>query len=290
MENIIRHLLGFLARRLPCVVKLMLILLYPFPRFFIAVAQWGGLPQAVMSRVWNIHHGPLRGYRLSNLLPLEIGPVLADSMEIRCSNLLARLDFKSAIVFDVGGSYGYYALLLSRLVEAGQVYSFEPDWRSYGRLVKNLAINALQNVVPVPVCISNFQPTLLKWSSRQDDPWNSSLANDQQTDTQNITAVPVMSLDEFSHVLNIQNQVRLIKIDVEGAELDVLKGATRLLDSAQPLILCELHSAEIAQRVFEFLSARHYEWEMVEYMSKTRQHILAFSASQSAQCRAVIAK
>jgi FkbM family methyltransferase len=139
----------------------------------------------------------------------------------------------------VGAGYGYYALLLARLVEMGRAYSFEPDWRSYGRLVQNLAINAVQNVVPVPVCISNSQPTLLKWSSRQEDPWNSGLANDQQVDAQNLTAVPAMSLDEFSCVLNVQNQVKLIKVDVEGAELDVLKGATRLLDSSQPLILCE---------------------------------------------------
>jgi FkbM family methyltransferase len=289
-KNKLRSLFGYLGIKVPGLVKLILMLMYSFPRLFIAVAQWSGLSQAVMARTWNIHRGPLKGYRLFNLLPSEIVPVLANSMEIRCSDLLSKLNIKSAIVFDVGGSYGYYALLLARLVEVGKVYSFEPDWRSYGRLVQNLAINAIQNVVPVPVCISNSQPTLMKWSSRQEDPWNSGLANDQQTGSQNLTTVPVMSLDGFSQTLNIQNQLRLIKIDVEGAELDVLKGATHLLDSAQPLMLCELHSAEIAQQVFKFLSTKGYEWEMIEYMNETRQHILAFPASQSAQCRAVITK
>ena len=289
-KNNSRSMLGCLGKKIPWLVKLLLIFVYPFPRLFIAITQWSGLSSAVMARIWNIHRGPLKGYRLFNLLPLEIAPVLSNSMEIRCSNILSKLNLNSAIVFDVGAGYGYYALLLARLVEMGRAYSFEPDWRSYGRLVQNLAINAVQNVVPVPVCISNSQPTLLKWSSRQEDPWNSGLANDQQVDAQNLTAVPAMSLDEFSCVLNVQNQVKLIKVDVEGAELDVLKGATRLLDSSQPLILCELHSAGIAQQVFQFLFAKHYEWEMVEYMSETRQHNLDFPASQSANYRAVIAK
>ena len=145
-------------------------------------------------------------------------------------------------------------------------------------------------MIPVPICVSNSYPTLLPWRSRKDDPWNSRLAGDQREDAQNLTAVPVISLDEFSRVLDAQSRVRFIKIDVEGAELDVLEGSARLLDSSQPLILCELHSTEIAQQVFQFLSARNYEWEIVEYMSETRQHILAFPASHAANYRAVIAK
>lgn len=290
VKKLLKRLFRFLGINAPWIVRLFLLLAIPVPRLFIAIAQWSGQSQSVMTRTWNIHSGPLKGYRLFNLLLAEIVPVLQNRMEIRCSDLLLKVDLKSAVVFDVGASYGYYTLLLSCLVDVGTIYSFEPDWRSYGRLVQNLAINAIRNVVPVPICISNSQPTLLKWNSREDDPWNSSPANNQQADTHTLTAVPVMSIDEFSHVLNIQNQVGFIKIDVEGAELDVLKGATHLLDSAHPLILCELHSAEIAQQVFEFLSAKHYEWEMVEYMSETRQHILAFPANQSVRCRALIEK
>lgn len=288
IKNKLRSLFGYLGIETPWLVKSILMLVYPFSRLFIVIAQWSGLSQVVMARTWNIHHGPLKGYRLFNLLPSEIAPVLADNMEIYCSNLLSKLNLKSAIVFDVGASYGYYTLLLARLVEMGQVYSFEPDWRSYGRLVRNLAVNIVRNAVPVPVCISNSHSTLLKWDSRQDDPWNSGLANDQQINMQNLTTVPAMSLDEFSQVINLQNQVRLIKVDVEGSELEVLKGASRLLACSHPLILCELHSAGIAQQVFEFLSAKNYAWEMVEYMSEERQHILAFPASQSAHYRAVV--
>ena len=119
MKNTLRGLLGFLGNKFPWIIKLILMLTYPFPRWFIAVAQWGGLSQAVTQRTWHIHSGPLRGYWLADLLLMEIAPVLANRVEIHCSDLLSRLNLKSATVFDVGGSYGYYALLLARLVGGG---------------------------------------------------------------------------------------------------------------------------------------------------------------------------
>jgi len=290
IRKALRSLIGYLGIKTPCLIRLILILVFPIPRFFIAIAQWGGLQQAAMRRIWNIHRGPLKGYRLVNLLPLEIAPVLANSMEIHCSNMLSRLNLKSAVVFDVGGGYGYYALLLARLVEMGKVYSFEPDWRSYGRLTNNLAINNILNVIPVPVCVSNFQLVLRPWCSQKDDPWNSCLAGNDHNDTNNLTIVPVTSLDNFSRMIDVQNRVRFIKIDVEGSELDVLEGSTNLINCSYPLILCELHSAEIAQQVFNFFSSKNYEWEMVEYMSETRQHIIAFPARQAAEYRKMIAQ
>jgi FkbM family methyltransferase len=263
-------------------------LLYPFPKLFITIAQWGGLSKMVIARTWNIHCGPLDRYRLSNLLPAEIIPVLDNNMEICCSNLLTKFDFKSAIVFDVGGSYGYYALLLSRLVEGGRVFCFEPDWRSYGRLAQNLAINNIQNVIPVPICMSDCSLGLKNWCSRSDDPWNSHLVVTGHSDSHDITSVPVASLDEFSRFLNIQDKLRFIKIDVEGAELNVLKGAVYLIDNFQPLILCELHSSEVAKQVFQFLSSRMYKWKVIEHMSENRQHILAFPFKQAEHYRFLV--
>jgi hypothetical protein len=75
---------------------------------------------------------------------------------------------------------------------------------------------------------------------------------------------------------------------VEGAELKVLEGAIRILDRSKPLLLCELHGTEIAQQVFAFLSERGYQQEMIEYMSETRQHILAFPRSEAESVRGLI--
>jgi len=234
----------------------------------------------------------LAGLKFTNLFPREIAPVLANRMEIRCSNLLTCLPLESAIVLDVGGSYGYYALLLSRLVgEKGRIYSFEPDWRNFERLTHNLPLNNIKNVIAVPVCASNVSMGLAPWSSFEDEPWHSRLMNDRiEGDFQWTTAVPVTTLDNFAEVLNILDKIRLIKIDVEGAELKVLEGAIRLLDQSKPLVLCELHGTEIAKQVSAFFAERGYQQGIIEYMSETRQHILAFPAPQAETYRALISK
>ena len=213
-------------------------------------------------------------------------------MEISCSNLLARLPLRGGVVLDIGGSYGYYALLLSRLVGGdGRVYSFEPDWRSFERLTRNLAINNCKNVTAVPICVSNLSAGLAKWQSFDDEPWNSRLVDNlPEIESQHLTVVPVTTLDEFASMLGALDKIQLVKIDVEGAELKVLEGTTRLLRQSKPILLCELHGADIARQVFGFLSEFGYQWERIEYMSETRQHILAFGSDQADRYQALISR
>ena len=286
----VRDWLWRLGETAPQIAKLCLATVYPFPRLYGFVAKSAKLTRVAEGRVWHIRSGPLSGFQLTRLLPDEIWPVLSNSMEIRCSNAIARLPLKNGIALDIGGSYGYYALLLSRLVgEAGHVYCFEPDWHSFERLTQNLALNDRKNVLAVPICISNLSAGMVKWQSSDDQPWNSRMADPSQAaSSPHLTAVPVTTLDEFVNVLGITKRIQLIKIDVEGAELEVLQGSVALLRNSRPPILCELHGADTAQRVFEFLERLEYQWEKIEYMSETRQHILAFASEQATYLRSLI--
>lgn len=248
------------------------------------------LTDPIQQRVWRIDEGPLAGFNLAGLLPNEIGPVLENKMEIRCSKLLQRLPgIEGGVVFDVGGSYGYYALLLSRSVGgAGRVYTFEPDWRSFQRLTRNLVVNKIENVVAVPVCASNGPVALAPWLSCEDEPWNSRVMGEGVENNCGQTVVPVVRLDDFAEALHMVGRVRLIKIDVEGAELQVLQGARRILDQSAPLVLCELHGTEIAKQVRECLLEMGFEHQMIEYMNETRQHILAYPRSEAQRTQAII--
>jgi FkbM family methyltransferase len=286
----VRNWLCYLGKTAPQIAKLCLAIVYPFPRLYGFVAKSAKLTRLAERRVWHIRSGPLRGFQLTQLLPDEIWPVLNNSMEIRCSNVITRLPLKNGIVLDIGASYGYYTLLLSRLVgEAGRVYCFEPDWHSFERLTHNLALNDRKNVLAVPICISNLSVGMVKWQSSDDQPWSSRIADPSLDNSfPYLTAVPVTTLDEFVNILGITKQIQLIKIDVEGAELEVLQGAVALLGNSHPPILCELHGADIAQRVFEFLERLEYQWEKIEYMNETRQHILAFAPEQAAHLRSLI--
>ncbi len=291
----LRRRLGWWMRRTsqlsPRLGRFFLYCATPFPLHYIDIARLVEPRGAVERRIWRIDDGPLAGFKLTGLLPGEIVPVLANKMEIRCSSLLQRLpSIEGGVVLDVGGSYGYYALLLSRLVgSTGRVYTFEPDWRSFQRLTRNLAANNVQNVVAVPLCASNSSVGLAPWHSCEDEPWNSRLvAEGMANNCGGQAVVPVVRLDDFAEALHMLGTIRLIKIDVEGAELKVLEGASRILDESKPLLLCELHGNEIAQQVIGFLSQRGYQQEMIEYMSETRQHIFAYPRGEAERTWAAI--
>jgi len=282
---------GKISRASPRLGRLLLYCARPFPLRYLGLARRANLTGPVQRRVWCIDDGPLAGFKLSGLLPDEIGPVLTNKMEIRCSKLLQRLPLiEAGVVLDVGGSYGYYALLLSRSVgRGGRVYTFEPDWRSFQRLTVNLAVNNVENVMAVPVCASNGPVALAPWLSCEDEPWNSRvMAEGIENNHGRQTVVPAVRLDDFAEALQILGRIRLIKIDVEGAELQVLEGARRILDQSGPLVLCELHGTEIARQVVAYLLEMGFEQQMIEYMSETRRHILAYPRSEAQRTRAVI--
>jgi len=290
LKKYIKRWLEYLGDRAPLLAAGVLLATWPFPRLYLFVARHARLNRRVMERTFYIQQGPLAGFRLRNLLSDEIGPILTHKMEIICSTVLMQLPLESGVVLDIGGLYGYYALLLARLVGAdGRVFSFEPDWHSFSRLAHNLALNDIQNVIPVPLCVSDVSGGLAKWCSVGDKPWESGLVeNVQAAGAHALTSVPITTLDDFGSMLEIAEDVKLIKIDVEGAELKVLQGATQLLRKSKPIILCELHGAGIAQQVFSFLSELDYHWEQLEYADETRQHILAFVSDQAEMCRAFI--
>lgn len=290
MKKSVQRWLQYLGDTAPWLAQCVLLALWPFPRMYVFVAQHARVSRLVMERTFHIHSGPLAGFKLQNLLPDEIRPVLSNRMEIISCDVLTRLQLKSGVVLDVGGSYGYYALLLARLVGVnGHVYSFEPDWRSFARLINNLVLNCIQNVVPVPICLSDMPQGLAKWQSMHNEPWKSRLVDSvQAVDAHAVTAVPITTLDDFVSMLEITDKVNLVKVDVEGAEFKVLQGAKQLLLKSKPILLCELHSTEIAQKVFGLLSESGYQWEQIEYADETRQHILAFGHDQAEMCRDLI--
>jgi len=290
-KDAIRRWLVQFGNSAPWLARLCLWGFFPFPRIYLFVARYVGLTSLAAKRTWRVPNGPLTGFKLTSLSPDEIGPVLANRMEFRCSNLLAQLSLEGKIVLDIGGSYGYYALLLSRLVgESGQVFSFEPDWNSFERLTRNLAINERTNTRAVPFCLSDLSFGLVRWVSFDNESWNNRMADSlPKTDSQKLTVVPVTTLDDFICALGIdQDKIRLIKIDVEGAELKVMRGAVNTLRNAKPSILCELHGGELVKQVFEFLKELGYQWKMIEYMGETRQHIFAYPAYLADQYEAIV--
>jgi FkbM family methyltransferase len=157
------------------------------------------------------------------------------------------------IVVDCGAHHGLTTILFSRWASAGKVFGYEAHPRNAEIGQKNLAKNEMRNAI-----IKHSAVGLSVGTAQISDHSNSALLADK--DANGIT-VPMVTLDsEFSS----RAYPTFIKIDVEGQELNVLKGATRILKFRPKLdieIHCSLHADPLNEirDLFSCISIKDYE-------------------------------
>lgn len=163
-------------------------------------------------------------------------------------------------VIDVGADIGYYTLLLARLVgPSGKVLAFEPIPAAKAYLDFNVELNHLDAVQTFPVALFDKSGEALL-----EDPLRASRINPgKKTAAGNDIAVSLVVLDESWPTYGIE-RVDFVKIDVEGAELNVLKGMEHTLRMFHPHILVEIHASPLGNFGFtpsdlmDFLGAYAY--------------------------------
>lgn len=141
------------------------------------------------------------------------------------------LDFlKPGMVFlDVGAHFGEYTLMASRQVgESGHVHAFEPQTDICALLERNVALNKAGNVTVNVCAVADRDGETAFWERRE--PASSSLEatvpGGPDSDVARVVTVPVRSIDAYCDEKGCVPE--LIKVDVEGAEQLVLRGAARL--------------------------------------------------------------
>jgi FkbM family methyltransferase len=141
-------------------------------------------------------------------------------------------------VLDIGAQSGFYSLLLSRLVgPEGMVFAFEPLPANFRILEENLRLNSIQNVTTRREAVSDFSGDI-SFDFPHDEV--SLIAGPLlESDDVGTFRVPAISLDDFVHQTG--QPIQFIKMDVEGAETAVLRGAVQTLRSFHPSMVVELH-------------------------------------------------
>jgi FkbM family methyltransferase len=143
--------------------------------------------------------------------------------------------------FDVGANVGLYSLAAAKKAVDGKVFSFEPCQWTYQRLLRNVELNGLQNISTVCTALgeSSGQAVLQINAPGKDGLNTLGRARHPDSEITGQETVPVTTLDEFMAQSRIC-KVDVMKIDVEGAELFLFRGARNLLEQpASPLILYE---------------------------------------------------
>jgi FkbM family methyltransferase len=144
--------------------------------------------------------------------------------------LVAKLLKPQMKVVDAGANIGLYSLLAARRVgDGGQIWSFEPSQTTYKFFLDNLALNDVKTVAAHRLALGDVKGELtLRAESGFGDLYRHLDYSGNASEGDMVESVPVVTLDDFAASQKI-DQIDFLKIDVEGGELCLLKGAKGLL-------------------------------------------------------------
>jgi FkbM family methyltransferase len=171
------------------------------------------------------------------------------SYECAKQHAVARALKPGMVFFDVGAHVGFYTLLASVLVNDGRVFAFEPLERNAALLEKHVRLNGITNVTLFRLAVGDRPGTARFQVGR-----SSSMG---KLSADGGLPVEVASLDDL-HARGVIPAPDVVKIDVEGAEALVLRGASRLLSEGRPVLFLATHGRQVHGECLDFLRARGY--------------------------------
>ena len=173
----------------------------------------------------------------------------SDDYETEETNLIAEIIKPGMTVLDIGGNIGYFTLLMAHLVSReGKIHTFEPNPPIYSRLVKNIEINPELNdgrITLHKIALSSKEGETTFYCPIEGHEGVGGLKNTERASIEKTIKVKTQTLDNFIIDKNIK-KIDFIKMDIEGGELDVLKGADNVLEKIRPIILFEANELNTA--------------------------------------------
>lgn len=194
-------------------------------------------------------------------------PLLAGEFEAAEMAFVERFLKPGMTVLDVGAHHGLYSLLASARVGAGgRVFAFEPSPRERRALRLNLLLNLAGNVSVQGLALGSDNGEQSLFVVQGSQRGCNSLRPPEVFSATVPVSVRVVPLDEWLVKQKI-NHVNFIKLDVEGGELDALKGGAGLFERRpRPTVLAEVQDIRTrpwgypAQEIINYLADRDYWW------------------------------
>ena len=174
------------------------------------------------------------------------------------AELFQQLCRQGDIVVEVGANIGALTLPLANAVgDSGRVYAFEPQRIVFQTLCANMAMNSINNVECFQAAVSSEDGHIFVPDIHYDK--ESNFGNFKADAFAEGSRVPKIVLDNFLELPGL----RLLKVDAEGMEYDVITGAKKLIEKFRPVLYVENDRDDKAQQLIDLI--RSYDYRMFSH-------------------------
>lgn len=168
--------------------------------------------------------------------------------------IIEYLKIKHGSFIDVGANFGKYSVIIGNKMENYEkIISIEPESKNFKILIENLKLNNIKRVIPLKIACFSKNTKMKLYLSQDKDPGRHSLIKKGEE----YEFVKCLKLDKIVLDYKIK-EVSLIKIDVEGAEKEVLEGAFKTLKRDRPKIIFEALDEKYLKKCKNFLNKFNY--------------------------------
>jgi len=199
---------------------------------------------------YTVRHGLIRGMkRRGGLGWVPAGAFSKEEIFWR------KLPLDGLVIYDVGAYHGILTLYFAS--RAAHVIAWEPNEANHARLVQNIRLNNLTNVLVRKLAVGSHA----RWGTLTYDPSMAGGGSVQTHAAGTVTQpVEITTLDSDIATASLPAP-DLIKIDVEGSELEVLEGARSTLAAHHPALFLEMHGETMREKTCKAVAIVEFLWD-----------------------------
>ncbi len=158
----------------------------------------------------------------------DVGKILSDTLR------------EGSVFVDIGANIGYFSILASQMVgNTGKVLSFEPLEACRAQLEESMLMNKFQNIQVFPYACGSVESSSTIYIRRRNIGGSSLFANLGKGKPAPVDATQTVKVVKLDDKLKGEKKIDMIKIDVEGLEFEVLRGAVEVLRRCRPILVIE---------------------------------------------------
>ena len=158
-----------------------------------------------------------------------------DHKELKFLDIICN--YENIFLFDCGSNFGFYSLYVASRKNKNKIIAFEASPNTFRELEENIKLNSFSSIQAMNLAISNTDKGEVSFYESEKD-WESSI-NYLNFKKKSELKISSTTLDKVSNKKDLKNYAVVIKLDVEGHEMNVIEGGLDLISNYSPLIIIE---------------------------------------------------